>query len=76
MTTGEDGTPSQKTGVEKSPSPRRCKVYKCGHHICPDLGIHTDKECSTLLLRQMKVLFYAQYHTFASVKLNLLLVTL
>jgi hypothetical protein len=29
-----------------------------------------------LLLRQMKVLFYAQYHTFASVKLNLLLVTL
>jgi hypothetical protein len=44
MTTGADGTPSRATGVEKLPSPRHCKV--CGHHICPGLGIQTDKECS------------------------------
>jgi hypothetical protein len=48
MTTQEDGIPSQSTGVEKSPSPRHCKVYKCGHHICPDHGICADKECSML----------------------------
>jgi hypothetical protein len=46
MTTGADWTQSQATGVEKSPSPRHCKVYKCGHHICPGLGICTDMECS------------------------------
>jgi hypothetical protein len=46
MTTRENGTPSQSTGVEKSPSPRHGKVYKCGHLICPGGGIHTDKECS------------------------------
>jgi hypothetical protein len=45
MTTGEDGTPSQKTGVEKYAPPMYCKVYKCGHHICPGLGICTNKEC-------------------------------
>jgi len=40
-------TPTQRLGAEKTPSPRRCKkVYKCGHHDCPGLGIGTDKECS------------------------------
>jgi len=46
MTTREDGTPSQSTGVEKPPSPRHCKGYKCGYHISPGLGICTDNKCS------------------------------
>jgi hypothetical protein len=29
---------------EKATSPRKAKLFKCGHHICPGLGIHTDKE--------------------------------
>jgi hypothetical protein len=40
-------TPMQRPGAEKTPSSRHCKkVYKCGHHDCPGLGIGMDKECS------------------------------
>ena len=30
---------------ENTPSPRKAKLFKCEHHICPGLGIHTEKEC-------------------------------
>jgi hypothetical protein len=26
---------------EKAPSPRKAKLFKCGHHLCPGLGIHS-----------------------------------
>jgi hypothetical protein len=32
---------------EKAPSPRKAKLFKCGHHLCPGLGIFPDKECFT-----------------------------
>ncbi len=37
-------TPSHQK--EKPSSPRRSKLYKCGHCNCPGLGIPSDKECS------------------------------
>ncbi len=44
MTTTGAETPQQKQ--EKAPSPRCSKLFKCEHHLCPGLGICTDKDCS------------------------------
>jgi hypothetical protein len=30
---------------EKAPSPRKAKLFKCGHHLCPEHGLCPDKEC-------------------------------